>query len=173
MQNEEFDNIDYDLIFSAPEGEEDSFQAPAAAPSRSSSVSNPVVNETSPEPLIHIPIREEFPLDGSDYCGGHSTGLVYTSVFQGKKGEVSYDMICTFLKEEGYGDIPLPKDFEELLLFKLQTRNKQILLFEDNGYVHNPIKILFPKSGRSTRKLILEIYNEKAEGHLLRFHRKA
>ena len=68
--------------------------------------------------------------------------------------------------------MPLPENLAELSLFRFSTRNRQILLFEDNGYVHNPIKILFPPDHRQKRKLILEIYNEKAPGHLLRFHRK-
>ena len=80
-------------------------------------------------------------------------------------------MICQFLEEEGYGDIPRPKDAKELQLFRLPTRNKQILLFEENGYVHNPIKILFPVDGRKKKTLILCIYNEADPEHLLKFHR--
>ncbi|MCF8282614.1 MAG: hypothetical protein K9J45_19640 [Bacteroidales bacterium] len=81
-------------------------------------------------------------------------------------------MIKEFLKEEGYGDLPLPKDVEELKKFKLPTRNRQILMFEDNGYVHNPIKILFPSDPKKSKMLLLEIYDENAPNHLLRFHRK-
>ena len=81
-------------------------------------------------------------------------------------------MIKAFLEEQGYGEIPIPKDEEELKLFRLQTRNKQILLFEDNGYVHNPIKILFPPNRRNKRTLTLCIYNEADPEHLLKFHRK-
>ena len=76
------------------------------------------------------------------------------------------------MKEEGYGDLPLPKDAEELTMFRLPTRNKQILMFEDNGYVHNPLKILFSLNSRETRMLRLEIYDENAPNHLLRFHRR-
>ena len=71
-----------------------------------------------------------------------------------------------------YGDVPIPKNSVELECFRLPTRNRQILLFEDNGYIHYPIKILFPVDGRQKRKLILCIYNENAEDALLRFHRK-
>jgi hypothetical protein len=60
---------------------------------------------------------------------------------------------------------------QELELFRLPTRNKQILLFEDNGYVHNPIKILFPTDGRKRNVLILCVYNEAEPQHLLKFHR--
>lgn len=117
-------------------------------------------------------LREEFPPAGADYLGGESDGCVYRTVFSGSNLEQTFQMVRIFLKEEGYGDVPLPADAEELSLFRLPTRNRQILLFEDNGYVHNPVKILFPNDRRQKRTLILEIYNEQAEGHLLRFHRK-
>lgn len=104
--------------------------------------------------------------------GGHSDGLVYESVFAGGSLAQTYEMICTFLQEEGYGDIPLPQDAEELQHFRLKTRNRQVLLFEDNGYVHNPIKILFSMDGRQKTRLQLLIYNEQAAQHLLRFHNK-
>jgi hypothetical protein len=44
-------------------------------------------------------------------------------------------------------------------------------MFEDNGYVHNPIKILFPQDRRKRSTLILCIYNEADPQHLLKFHR--
>lgn len=116
-------------------------------------------------------LREEFPEFGSDYLGGESDGYEYRTVFAGARLQQSYDMIRQFLKEEGYGDVPLPKDAQELELFRLPTRNKQILLFEDNGYVHNPIKILFPADRRKRSTLILCIYNEQYPDHLLKFHR--
>jgi hypothetical protein len=117
-------------------------------------------------------LRDEFPPKGSDYLGGESDGYVYRTIFAGSSLETSYQMIRQFLQEEGYGDIPLPADSKELTRFRLSTRNKQILLFEDNGYVHNPVKILFPLDGRQKRTLILELYNESAEHHLLRFHKR-
>lgn len=117
-------------------------------------------------------LRDEFPPAGSDYLGGESDGFVYRTVFSGSNLESTYQMVRLFLREEGYGELPLPSDADELLLFRLPTRNRQILLFEDNGYVHNPVKILFPADRRQKRTLILEIYNEHAERHLLRFHRK-
>lgn len=85
--------------------------------------------------------------------------------------EATFAMVRQFLAEEGYSDIPLPADVSELLLFRLPTRNKQILLFEDNGYVHNPVKILFPSDRRKRSTLILCLYNEADPQHLLKFHR--
>ena len=81
-------------------------------------------------------------------------------------------MVCQFLKEEGYSDVPLPRDARELAKFRLPTRNRQILLFEDNGYVHNPVKIIFPTDSRKRSTLILCLYNESDPQHLLRFHRR-
>lgn len=118
-----------------------------------------------------MPIREDFPEAGSNYMDGESDGYVYRTVFAGSRLEYSYEMVRQFLTEEGYGDIPLPKDAEELSLFRLNTRNRQILLFEDNGYVHNPVKVLFPLDRRKKSTLILCIYNESDPMHLLKFHR--
>ncbi len=116
-------------------------------------------------------MRDNFPPAGSDYLGGESDGYEYRTIFAGSSLERSYDMICQFLKEEGYADVPLPRDAEELKLFRLPTRNRQILMFEDNGYVHNPVKILFPIDRRRRTTLILCLYNEKDPYHLLKFHR--
>ena len=118
-----------------------------------------------------MPIRQDFPPAGSNYMDGESDGYEYRTVFAGSRLEYSYDMVRQFLREEGYEDIPLPRDAEELLLFRLNTRNKQILLFEDNGYVHNPVKVLFPLDRRKKSTLILCIYNEEDPQHLLKFHR--
>lgn len=116
-------------------------------------------------------LREEFPPAGSDYLGGESDGWEYKTVFSGTNLKHTYGMVRQFLEEEGYEDIPLPANAEELELFRLPTRNKQILMFEDNGYVHNPVKILFPLDRRKRSTLILCIYNEDVPKHLLRFHR--
>ena len=116
-------------------------------------------------------LRKEFPPAGSDYLGGESDGYEYRTIFAGSSLEQSYEMVRQFLREEGYADIPLPKDTQELSLFRLPTRNKQILLFEDNGYVHNPVKILFPQDLRKRTTLILCLYNESDPEHLLKFHR--
>ncbi len=118
-----------------------------------------------------MPIREDFPKAGDNYQDGDSDGIKYTVVFSGVSLEASYNMIKEFLKEEGYEDIPLPKDVSELRLFRHPVSNtRQILLFDDNGYCHNPIKILFPLDRRKNKTLYLIIYNEQAEDHLLRFH---
>ncbi len=116
-------------------------------------------------------LRDDFPKAKEEYMGGLSDGWCYETNFAGASLEVSFNMVKTFLEEEGYGDIPLPADAEELLLFKIPTRNQQILMFEDNGYVHNPIKILFPNKNRIKNTLILRIYNELAPNHLLKFHK--
>lgn len=115
-------------------------------------------------------LRASFPSEGSDYLGGHSDGYEYRTTFAGSSLEASYDMIRQFLQEEGYAEVPLPKDADELCLFQLPTRNRQILLFEDNGYVHNPVKILFPLDRRRRNTLILCLYNESDPAHLLKFH---
>lgn len=119
-----------------------------------------------------MPLRSEFPKAGEVYQGVVSDGILYRTAFKGSSLEHTYQMIRHFLQEEGYGNIPLPENVEVLEKFRLKTRNKQILLFEDNGYVHNPVKILFPSDNRKKNVLILEIYNENAPNHLLRFHKK-
>lgn len=116
-------------------------------------------------------LRTEFPPAGTEYMGGTSDGWEYQTVFAGSTLAASYEMVRQFLVEEGYEDVPLPATTEELLRFRLATRNKQILLFEETGYVHNPIKILFPTDRRKKRVLILRVYNEQISQHLLRFHR--
>lgn len=117
-------------------------------------------------------LRDDFPAPGSDYLGGESDGWEYRTVFAGSNLTATYAMVRQFLQEEGYEDIPLPNTAEDLALFRLSTRNQQILLFEDNGYVHNPVKILFPIDRRNKRTLILCIYNETEPQHLLKFHNK-
>ena len=116
-------------------------------------------------------LREAFPLEGEEYLGVESDGYEYRTVFSGSNIEATYEMVKQFLQEEGYEDVPLPKDAEELKRFRLPTRNKQILMFEDNGYAHNPVKILFPLDRRKRTTLILCIYNEADPNHLLKFHR--
>ena len=128
------------------------------------------VEEVATQPKTSL--RKSFPAADTDYMGGRSDGQVYTSNFAGKDLRATFDMVRAFLNEEGYKDIPIPADVEELLQFQLATRNRQVLLFEDNGYVHNPVKILFPLDRRKKSTLILKIYNEAAEQHLLRFHNK-
>ncbi len=117
-----------------------------------------------------MPIREEFPEAGSNYLDGESDGWEYTTIFSGSNLEATFEMIRQFLKEEGYGNVPLPADAEELLLFKYPNRQGQIAMFSEPGYVHNPIKILFHPHKRRKNALILKIYNEQHPKHLLKFH---
>ncbi|MEZ4986349.1 MAG: hypothetical protein R2795_15140 [Saprospiraceae bacterium] len=125
-----------------------------------------------PEAVQRVPMREDFPPEDMDYMGGKSDGAVYRSVFAGRTLDDTYNMVRSFLLEEGYHHLPLPTDAAELLHFRLPVRNKQLLLFEDNGYVHFPIKILFPLDGRKRNSLELLVYNENLPGQLLRFHNK-
>ena len=118
-----------------------------------------------------MPLRDQFPEPNGRSTGtDESDGYVYKTAFSGATLEKSYEMVRLFLEEEGYGDVPLPKDADELSQFKLTVRNRQIIMFGENGYVHNPIKILFPLKGTKKTTLLLEIYNENAQDHLLRFH---
>ena len=126
----------------------------------------------TPEPAPaepHISMREQFPEAGSGYMGGSSDGWEYRSVFAGAKLAHSYEMVKQFLLEEGYGNVPLPATAEQLRLFR-RPRSRQLQLFGEEGYIHNPVKILFPSDPRQRNTLILCIYNEQAEHHLLRFH---
>lgn len=123
--------------------------------------------ETLPE-IPHVPMREQFPPAGTDYLGGTSDGWEYRSVFTGSKLAYTYDMVRQFLRDEGYGDIPLPETAEDLRLFR--RPRGQVQLFVERGYVHNPVKILFPPKPLQRGTLILCLYNEKVEKHLLRFH---
>jgi hypothetical protein len=117
-----------------------------------------------------MPLRQEFPPEGTEYLGGWSDGWEYRTVFAGGNLEKSYGMVRRFLAEEGYADLPLPTSAEELKLFR-NRRSGQIQLFEEAGYVHNPVKVLFPLPGKEKRgSLILCVYNETAPNHLLRFH---
>ncbi len=117
----------------------------------------------------HIPMREQFPAAGSNYMGGASDGWEYRSVFAGAKLAYTYEMVRQFLREEGYSGVPVPETVEELRLFR-RPLGRQLQLFNEQGYIHNPIKILFSSDPRQRNTLILCVYNEQAEKHLLRFH---
>ena len=116
-------------------------------------------------------LRTEFPEAGEDYMGGYSDGWEYRTVFAGRSLEATYAMIRQFLAEEGYADVPLPADVEELKCFLRKRKGRQIALFEETGYVHNPIKILVAVPKRLRFSLVLCVYNEQSPGHLVRFHR--
>ena len=115
-------------------------------------------------------LRDAFPPAGSDYLGGTSDGWIYRTLFSGSTLANSYSMVRQFLKEEGYGDVPLPEGVEELRLFRHPRRQDQYLLVSEPGYVHNPIRILFHPHANRQKTLILCVYNEKCPDHLLRFH---
>ncbi len=117
----------------------------------------------------HTPIRQAFPEAGSTYAGGTSDGWEYRTVFAGSRLAYTYDMLKQFLQEEGYGDVPIPANADELKLFK-RPRAAQLALFSERGYIHNPIKILFSTDSRQRAALTLCLYNEQAPQHLLRFH---
>jgi hypothetical protein len=121
------------------------------------------------EEEVIVPIRTQFPPDGSDYLGGHSDGWEYRTVFAGGRLAISYDMVVQFLEEHGYGDVPRPANADEMKLFRRQ-RTPQLQLFPERGYVHNPIKILFHTERSMRNALVLCLYNEHTDGHLLRFH---
>jgi len=127
-----------------------------------------VESEAAPaEP--HIPMREQFPEAGDAYLGGLSDGWEYRSAFAGSTLAHSYAMVRQFLQEEGYADVPIPMSVDELRMFR-RPRARQLQLFGEHGYVHNPIKILFHSDPKKRNTLILCVYNEQAPGHLLRFH---
>lgn len=128
----------------------------------------PAAGEVPPsEP--HVPMRVQFPEAGSNYLGGTSDGWEYRTAFAGSRLAYAYDMIRQFLQEEGYGDVPLPETASDLKLFK-KSRVPQLQLFAERGYIHNPVKILFPNDPLHRNTLILCVYNEKEPNHLLRFH---
>lgn len=143
------------------------------------SVPTAVVNEEAAEPVRQLGggahkegIRYNFPGVGEEVEGGASDGYCFRVVFAAGRLERTYEMVRAFLKEQGYGALPIPKDSEELRLFRLPPRLRhQLSLFGDNGYVHNPIKILFPVPAGRRGALIVEIYNEDSPDHLVRFHR--
>jgi hypothetical protein len=102
--------------------------------------------------------------------GGVCDGKVFRIAFRGSSLEKAYDMVRAFLHEEGYGDVPVPANAGELKLFK-RPRRAQTGLFDEVGYVHNPVKILFPaKSPGRGALLEVYLYDESEPRHLLRFH---
>jgi hypothetical protein len=118
-------------------------------------------------------IRYNFPAAGETVEGGSSAdGYCYRVTFAAGRLERSFEMVKTFLEEQGYGQLPLPRDAEELKQFRLPPKLRhQLSLFGDNGYVHNPVKILFPVPAGRRGALVLELYDETGQNHLLRFHR--
>jgi len=115
-------------------------------------------------------IRSNFPSESEEILGGLSDGLVFSTIFAGTTYANSYQMILEFLKEEGFENLPVPKDFDELKMFRTKCLKNQLKLFDDIGYQHFPIKILFPELRKYPKKaLLLKIYNEDIDDNLLRF----
>lgn len=115
-------------------------------------------------------LRTNFPKAGEEYLGGESDGWEYKTSFTGTTINDAFKMLRQFLEEEGYENIPLPKDGKELLFFKNPPRQQQLLLFNERGYFHNPIKIFFPNGKKKENTLILCVYNENDKKHLVKFH---
>ena len=135
-------------------------------------LSEAIVNELD-ERTAPPRIRQQFPPAGPVAEGGHSDGYCYRIPFAAGKLAATYTLITAFLQEQGYGDVPLPADVEELKRFRLPPKLRhQLSLFGEDGYVHNPIKILFPTPAGRRGALLLEIYDEAEPGHLLKFHRR-
>ena len=118
-----------------------------------------------------VALRYAFPPEGTEVHGGQSDGYCFTVTFAAGKLANTYTMLREFLVEQGYGSVPVPADIEELRAFRLPSKLRhQLSLFEEDGYLHNPLKILFPGPGGKRGSLILKLYHERATGHLLRFH---
>jgi hypothetical protein len=150
--------------------EEYIFQEEAAEYATSDEAPQAATSEdTEYESTNHAPIRYNFPEADSNYMGGVCDGWEYRTVFGGSKLENSYKMLQLFLQEEGYSNIPIPENIEELKQFRKPQPGQQNL-FAERGYKHNPIKILFSNDPKQRNMLILCVYNEKSTKHLLRFH---
>ncbi|MEO0731211.1 MAG: hypothetical protein AAFZ52_00135 [Bacteroidota bacterium] len=124
-------------------------------------------------PVAPRRIRYNFPTAGEVREGGTSDGYCYRITFAAGRLEVTYKMVLAFLREHGYGDLPLPANAAELRAFRLPPKLRhQLSLFGDDGYVHNPLKIIFPRPAGHRGALRLELYDERTPNHLLRFHRR-
>lgn len=131
-----------------------------------------IVEEAPPKPYSTV-IRHSFPKAGEEREGGLSDGYCFRITFAAGNLDKSYALIRSFLREQGYAGVPLPASADDLRRFRLPPKLRhQLSLFGDNGYVHNPVKILFPAPSGSRGALILEIYNEREKQHLLKFHRR-
>ncbi|MEM6395225.1 MAG: hypothetical protein AAF741_02675 [Bacteroidota bacterium] len=142
-------------------------EAPPPPPSVLEKVTDlPLAIKNKPDGL-----RNAFPEAGVSFEGGVSDGYCFRLDFRSSNPDRCLMMIRAFLAEQGYSELPLPADYDELKRFRLPRKNrKQLHLFADDGYIHNPIKILFPPPKSDWRGLRLEIYNEQADRHLVRFH---
>ena len=117
-------------------------------------------------------IRHDFPPYGSAVHGGESDGLVYRTAFRGTSLDDTLAMVRAFLDEEGYANVPLPPGGAAMLAFLRPEEGRHPHLFERPDYAHNPVRLVLPARDRLRRKLVVELYNEAAPDHLLRFHRR-
>lgn len=104
--------------------------------------------------------------------GGTSDGLIYTTAFAASSLDATLALIRAFLDEQGYPEVPIPRTGTEMLAFLQPEHGRHPHLFEQPDYAHNPVRLVFPRRDRLRRKLVVEIYNESAPEHLLRFHRR-
>ncbi|MEM6769242.1 MAG: hypothetical protein AAF597_01550, partial [Bacteroidota bacterium] len=108
--------------------------------------SAPVVKMPAAPPTAEPPqksyatvIRHSFPPAGEEREGGFSDGYCFRITFAAGTLAKSFDLVRSFLREQGYAGVPLPTTAEELRRFKLPPKLRhQLSLFGDNGYVHNP-----------------------------------
>ncbi len=117
-------------------------------------------------------IRENFPPYGSEPLGGTSDGLVYSTAFAASNLDATLVLIRAFLDEQGYGDVPIPRTAADMMAFLHPEHGRHPHLFEQPDYAHNPVRLVFPRRDRLRRKIVVELYNESAPEHLLRFHRR-
>lgn len=131
------------------------------------------ITEEEPPKNYATVIRHSFPEAGEEREGGISDGYCFRISFAAGNLEKSFALVRSFLREQGYAGVPLPDSAADLRRFRLPPKLRhQLSLFGDNGYVHNPVKILFPSPAGSRGALVLEIYNEHEKQHLLKFHRR-
>ncbi len=117
-------------------------------------------------------LRDNFPPYGSTILGGTSDGLVYRTAFAGTSLTATLLMVRAFLDEEGYEQVPIPRTDAEMLAFLHPEQGRHPHLFEEPDYAHNPVRLILPRRDRRRKKILVELYNEGAPDHLLRFHRR-
>lgn len=115
-------------------------------------------------------IRAVFPVAGATHLGGTSDGVRYRTLFGARTLSASYKLLRQFLTEQGYENLIIPADAEELSRFRHPPGNKAIKLFEEYGYQHFPVKIIFHPHMKKEHTLILYLYNEQVDDVLLQFH---
>ena len=117
-------------------------------------------------------LRHNFPPYASRALGGESDGLRYRTTFAGSTMADTLEMVRAFLDEEGYGDVPIPAQAEDMLAFLRPAAGRPPSLFEEAEYAHYPVRLILPRTDRRRRQLRVELFNESAPDSLLRFHRR-